>query len=341
MRLKKLIDYFGTVKKAYEMSNKEAKTILGDKLSDKFLYFRNSFDPIKKINELRQQQIDMVCWDSSEYPNLLKEISDPPICLFIKGNYKLINDESIYFSIVGTRKPTSYGQYVATQIAQDLISAGIILVSGMAIGIDTIVHMTAINEKGKTIAVLGCGVDIIYPSINRQIYSQIINGHGIIISEVPPGSMVNKGMFVARNRIISGLSKGTLVIEGLKNSGTLITARYAAEQGRDVFAIPSPITSPLSEAPNLLIKQGAKLVTNAGDIIEELGLVNMLKQNEKNNYSNEENIIIGIIKNEPKLPDDIADLCKIPICQILQLLSILEMKKVLIKLSDGRYQAIT
>src|SRR3989344_6509680 len=142
----------------------------------------------------------------------------------------------------------------------------------MAIGIDSIAHQTALNNDGRTIAFLGCGVDIIYPAVNSNLYYKIINRGGLVISEFPPGEMVVKGLFIARNRLISGISRGVLIVEGAKDSGAMITARYAAEQGKEVFATPAPITSEVSEAPNILLKQGAKLVTSIDDILEEFNM---------------------------------------------------------------------
>ena len=208
----------------------------------------------------------------------------------------------------------------------------------MAMGVDGLVHQATLDVQGKTIAVLGCGVDIIYPSIHRVLYSEIINDKSIVLSEFPPGQQVQPDLFIQRNRIISGLSKGVLVIEGMRDSGTLITARFAAEQGKEVFAVPSPITSPLSEAPNLLIKQGAKLVTSVEDIIDELELKIEKQQEPSMKLDCKEKEIYETLKKEPKSADDLEMELHIPIHELSQILSVMEIKGKLEKTNDGTYQ---
>lgn len=205
----------------------------------------------------------------SKYPGLLKEIPDPPVVLYVRGRGEKIHLART-IAVVGTRRITDYGRTVTQKLVRDLVGKGYTIVSGMALGVDAVAHHEAIKAGGKTIAVLGCGIDIIYPSSNTDLYWDIVRGHGAVVSEFPPGVRPDKKRFVTRNRIISGLSLGVVVIEGAEHSGTLITAKYAAEQGREVFAVPGPITSPYSRAAAILLKNGAKLVESADDIIEEL-----------------------------------------------------------------------
>ncbi len=207
--------------------------------------------------------------DSPKYPRLLKEIPDPPAVLYVRGAGSKINLNKT-IAIVGTRHPTPYGIAITKKLVSDLVNQGFTIVSGLALGIDAVAHWTAINAGGKTIAVLGCGIDIIAPARNANLYWDIIKGHGAVVSEIPPGVVTDKKRFVTRNRIISGLSLGVVVVEGARVSGTLITARYAAEQGREVFAVPGQITNTYSRASSILLKNGAKLVESADDIIEEL-----------------------------------------------------------------------
>lgn len=202
------------------------------------------------------------------YPELLKEIPDPPDILYVRGTGAKI-DLTRTIAVVGARRNTRYGAFMAKRIVTGLVSHGITIVSGMAIGIDTVVHSTAIECGGKTIAVLGCGVDIIAPVRNARLYWDIVRGSGAVVSEIPDGVRPDKKRFVTRNRIISGLSLGVVVIEGTEKSGTLLTAAYAAAQGRDVFALPGPVTSRTSKATSILLKNGAKLVESADDILEE------------------------------------------------------------------------
>lgn len=207
--------------------------------------------------------------DNPKYPRLLKEISDPPKVLYVRGSGSKINLEKT-IAVVGTRRVTSYGATVTRNLVRELVNKGFTIVSGLALGVDTIAHETALDSGGKTIAVLGCGIDIIAPPRNTDLYWRIVQGGGAIVSEMPLGLRPNKKLFVTRNRIISGLSLGVVVTEGAAKSGTLITARYAAEQGREVFAVPGPVTSTMSAAGAYLLKNGAKLVESASDILEEL-----------------------------------------------------------------------
>ncbi len=206
-----------------------------------------------------------------KYPKLLKEISDPPEVLYVRGTGSRINLEKT-IAVVGTRYVTAYGVTVTKKLVTDLVALGYTIVSGLAYGVDAVAAAAAIDAGGKTIAVLGCGIDIISPPRNTDLYWRIVHGNGAVISEVPPGERPGKKKFVTRNRIISGLSLGVVVTEGAKNSGSLITANYAAQQGRDVFAVSGPVTSKYSGAASFLLKNGAKLVESADDIIEELNI---------------------------------------------------------------------
>jgi DNA processing protein len=201
------------------------------------------------------------------YPELLRQIFDPPILLFARGNLDLLRGTC--FAVVGTRRPTPYGVAVSEKVSGDLARAGLTIVSGMARGIDTGAHKGALAAGGRTIAVLGCGVDIVYPSENRKLAAEIVS-KGLIVSEYPMGSVAFPQNFPVRNRIIAGMSTGLLVVEGAQYSGSAITAKLAIDQGREVFAIPGNITNKLSWGPNLLIKQGAKLVQDWNDVIVEL-----------------------------------------------------------------------
>ncbi len=336
-----LLNHFEKAKKAYEANVKDIGEVIGLVLAKKFAEFRNKFDPFKKLAELKAKRIEVIPLFMFSYPKSLGEISDPPICLYVKGNINTFDFEKLFlFAVVGTRKPTPYGEQVARKFAAELADAGFVIISGMAMGIDTVAHQAALDAGGKTIAVLGCGVDIIYPAINRTLYENIIKSGGLIISEFPPGQLVAKGLFIARNRIISGLSMGVLVVEGAKDSGALITARYAGEQGKQVFAPPAPLTSEMSEAPNILLKNGAKLVTSIEDILEEFNLKIVPKKKEEieADLENEEKIIFNILQNEAKLVDEITNETKLTVESILNTLSMLEIKGVVEKNGEGKYQ---
>lgn len=340
-RFAALIGHFGNVKKAYLASQKELTEVIGVNWSEKFVKFRSLFDPVKKLEELKRKNIMVLQLRQRSYPKFLQEISDPPICLYIKGDLDNFDfSKDLCFAIVGTRTPTPYGQQIARKFAEELTQAGFVIVSGMAMGIDTVAHKACLKAGGRTIAILGCGVDIIYPAINRNLYNEIIEKGGFVLSEFPPGQMVEKGLFVARNRLISGLSMGVLVVEGAKDSGALITAKYAAEQGKEVFAPPGPITSAMSAAPNILLKQGAKLATSVDDILEEFNLrVAPKKKREiEKELDSKEKIIFEILRSEPKLSDEIVNQAKLSIDKVLNILSMLEIKGVIEKNSEGKYQ---
>jgi DNA processing protein len=204
---------------------------------------------------------------STLYPDLLGEIYDPPLILYAHGNLEVMADPCI--SIVGTRKPTIYGLQMSQGIASDLGCRGMTVVSGLARGIDAAAHRGCLEGSGKTIAVLGCGIDMVYPKEHKQLTQKILE-KGLLLSEFPPGTSPSPQNFPVRNRIISGLSLGTVIVEAREYSGSLITARLAMEQNRELFAIPGNLTSPQSFGPNYLIKQGAKLVQSWRDIVEEL-----------------------------------------------------------------------
>jgi DNA processing protein len=224
-------------------------------------------DAVMQQRKMRETDAHLIALSDPRYPDRLKEIFDPPLTLFARGRLELL--ASLMLGVVGTRRPTPYGSAVSERLSGDLARAGLTIVSGMARGIDTAAHRGALAASGDTIAVLGCGVDLVYPSENRKLAAEIV-GKGLVISEFPMSAPAYPQNFPIRNRIISGLSVGVLVVEGAQYSGSSITARLALEQGREVFAVPGSIVSKMSWGPNLLIKQGAKLVQDWNDVVVEL-----------------------------------------------------------------------
>jgi DNA processing protein len=224
-------------------------------------------DAAAQHQRMLESGAELVTISDPRYPQSLREIFDPPILLFARGRVELLT--SLALAVVGTRRPTPYGLAVAERISSDLANAGLTISSGMARGIDAAAHKGALASNGKTIAVLGCGVDVIYPQENRKIAGDIA-ARGLIVSEFPMGATAFPQNFPIRNRIISGISLGVLVVEGAQYSGSAITAKLAMDQGREVFAVPGNVTSKLSWGPNLLIKQGARLVQDWNDVISEL-----------------------------------------------------------------------
>src|SRR5690348_12369763 len=224
-------------------------------------------DAAAQQQKMKDSGTALVALNDPRYPAALREIFDPPILLFARGRVELL--QSIMLGVVGTRRPTPYGLAAAERLSTDLAHAGLTIVSGMARGIDSAAHKGALAAGGGTIAVFGCGVDVIYPSENRKLAAEL-TAKGLILSEFPMGTTAFPQNFPIRNRIISGMSTGVLVVEGAQYSGSAITAKLAMDQGREVFAVPGNITSKLSWGPNLLIKQGAKLVQDWNDVIAEL-----------------------------------------------------------------------
>jgi DNA processing protein len=213
--------------------------------------------------------ISFVCFWEEAFPPLLRNIPDPPLALFYRGDVSLLKQPAI--GVVGARKPTAYGRAACRHLVKQLAQTGMVIVSGLAYGIDAEAHRAALDAGAPTVGVMGCGIDQVYPVFHRRLYAEI-GSSGLLLSEYPPGTPAKPGLFPERNRIISGLSLGVLVVEAAERSGSLITADCALEQGREVFAVPGPIFSEVSAGPHNLLKQGAKLVTNAADVLDELGV---------------------------------------------------------------------
>lgn len=259
------------------------------------------------------------------YPRLLKEIHDPPEVLYIKGEIK--PEDELALAVVGTRKCTSYGEEVTERLVGDLVAYGLTIVSGMALGIDAVAHQTALRCGGRTIAVLGTGIDIIYPAENKSLARRIVQ-NGAILSEFDPGTEAAPWTFPRRNRIISGLSLGVLVVEAPEQSGALITANLASEQNREVFAVPGPTFSEASVGTLKLIQQGAKLVRTVDDILAELNLEARRGAAEARKVipeSPEEEAILKLLKTEPRSVDFLVRESKLGASAVLATLSTMEI----------------
>lgn len=270
-RLWSLVEHFGSPRIAWEASVKDLAEVQGlaGERAGVLAERKAKLDPRKEADKLLSRGISFVCYNDPDYPENLSAIYDPPPVIFYKGLLKPTDKLSV--AVVGTRKPSSYGLVVAEKLAKDLAALGVTIISGMARGIDAAAHRGALDGGGRTIAVLGCGPDVAYPRENKKLMDAIIN-KGAVISEFPPGTQPEAWRFPVRNRIISGLSQATLVVEAAERSGALITADFALEQGRDVMAVPGNIVNPLSRGPHRLIKQGARLIEGAGDVLDELGM---------------------------------------------------------------------
>ena len=264
-----LLNKFETAKRIYNATEKEILKV--DGMSDKIVQNMQKAKDAKLLEKyekyILKNDIKIINISDDNYPAKLKNIYAPPITIFAKGDISLLNSKSI--AIVGSREPSKYGIYVAEKFSKELSKEGITIVSGLARGIDTFAHVGALSSFGKTIAVLGSGIDVVYPKENAKYYREI-SEKGLIISEYIVGTAPESKNFPQRNRIISGLSDGVLVVEARKNSGTMITTDFALEQGKELYVIPGNITSNLSAGTNNLIKEGAKLVTDVYEILEDL-----------------------------------------------------------------------
>lgn len=274
-RFQKLIERFGEPKNVWEASESDLLdmgNVIGYKNIDEIIKSRTPENEEKAFKIVNNKDVNVYTLLCPEYPRLLKNIYDPPPVLYIRGND--LKTDICSISVVGSRRSSQYGRLVAKELCRKLAEAGVGIVSGLARGIDTAAHTGALEApKGYTVAVLGNGVDYVYPPENRKLYDQIVE-RGTLVSEYPLGTQPSQGNFPARNRIISGLTKGVLVVEAGLRSGALITVDYALEQGRDVYALPGNINSPYSAGTNSLIKEGAKVVTCVEDILEEIGALN-------------------------------------------------------------------
>lgn len=349
VKFMKILARFGSAKKAWSADSKEFGEIAGRALGKKLETFRNEFDLENYLKQLKKQRIEFVCLIDKDYPPLLKKIPNPPIVLYLKGNTKLIHSNVLkntrMIAVVGTRHITHYGKEITKMFAGRLAESGLVIVSGMAYGVDGVAHKAALDATGgKTIAVLGNGVDQAYPRENTSLYEEILDSGGLIVSEYPPGTPPSVGSFPARNRIVAGLSSAVLVTEGASDSGSLITANFGLEYGRKVFAVPGPITSSLSAAPLRLIEKGAVLVVSPEDILRNLQLSISNFQSNKtdlifNNLTKEELKVIKLIENESLSFDEIVRALKLNPAKTASILSMMEIKGI-IKNSEGGYSII-
>lgn len=336
-----LIRHFGSAENVYQCSFSELRNsgIIREKAAKTITEHRN----IENVNEylkiMKENNIKAYTILENDYPDNLKNIYDPPPVLYVKGN--LIKEDVLSLGIVGSRKASDYGIKSAYRIASRLAELGITIVSGMAMGIDSAAHKGALAAKGRTIAVFACGLKHVYPMTNFKL-SQEIQKCGAVISEYPIDTEAFANQFPARNRIISGMSLGVIVVEAGEKSGSLITADFALEQGREVFAVPGNITSPNSKGTNELIKNGAKLVSKIEDIIEELNLKIVYKEKtrvddyDKYDISAEEGHILAYLKSKMGDKDEIAAATDLQPGKAMAALTMLEMKG-LIQQNGGIY----
>jgi len=326
---RQLLKCFGSAKRAWTAKASELKSFnFKAKLIENFLQAQRTLDLTTTMENLGNLGIKVLTISSPDYPSLLKQTYDPPFVLYVRGEIKPHDELAVAF--VGSRKMTRYGLEVTENLVQNLVAHDLTIVSGLAFGVDVASHQAALDAGGRVIAVLASGVDIITPSSNTYLAERILKeGRGAIVSEYPLGTVPQRYFFPVRNRIISGLSLGTVVIEATEKSGTAHTARSALEQGREVFAVPGSIFSPLSIGTHNLIKAGAKLVNSVGDILEELNLEGRslnLEAREVVPESPEEEKILGVLSNDEVPIDEIIQKSGLPTSQVAATLTMMEMK---------------
>ncbi|MDP1845216.1 MAG: DNA-processing protein DprA [Candidatus Moranbacteria bacterium] len=331
---KKLLAFFGDLETAWKAGREELiGTGIGEKKVENLLSERGKISPEKFFEDVLKEQIEIITINSAVYSPRLKEIPSAPAVLYGRGDLKILNNKSL--AVVGSRKFTSYGERSTQSLCRDLVRAGLTITSGLALGIDAIAHRATLEAGGKTIAVLGTGIDdaTIYPRENFNLAKNIIESGGALLTEYPPKTPSLKQNFPARNRIMAGLSLGTLVIEAAEGSGSLITAGYALEFDREVLAVPGDIFSPQSTGANALIKNGAKLVQSANDILEELNVKTSGRQTllfeEQKNYdpkTSEEKILWKILSHEPLHIDRISKMTKLDAAAVNGTLSLMEVE---------------
>lgn len=339
--LLRLKTHFRTLEEAWragEQSLKDAGIL--EPAIQAILWKRSSLNPDKEMEKLIRSRIWILTPEDPLYPPLLKEIPFYPLLIYGKGDATSLSTEAL--GVVGTRRPTAYGLEVTEQIVFGLAQSHLTIVSGLATGIDTRAHEAAIEGGTKTVAVLGSGIDqgSVFPPENRGLTRRIDEGGGAVISEYAPGILATKAHFPQRNRIISGLSRGVLVVEAREKSGALITARLALEQNRDVFAAPGSIFSPTSRGPHMLIQEGAKLITSSIDVLNELGIEytqERSRETAEGSLDENEKLILRLLE-EPLSLDFVREKTGIQTSVIVSTLALLELKGMVKNLGGDRYQ---
>jgi len=293
-------------------------------------------EPEKEWQKLQKYQIEVLIYPDKDYPSLLRELPDPPGILYVRG--KILPEDELAVAVVGSRKYTAYGEKAVSELVYPLVQKKLTIVSGLALGIDTLAHRAALAVGGRTLAILGCGLDQIYPVFNTRLADQILSGQGAIISEFPLGTPALKYNFPVRNRIIAGMSLGTLVVEAAADSGSLLTATSAIEYNREVFAVPGSIFSETSAGTNRLIKMGAKMVTSASDILEELKIETVKKpfQGLIKPDSHEEEILLKLLR-QPIFVDLLVKKSGLETAMVNSLLIQMEMKGKVLNLGASQY----
>jgi DNA processing protein len=326
-RFARLLEHFGDAESAWRATPLDlAGAGLDRRAVEALVALRAARDPEAEQRRLERLGVSVLTLGDAEYPDRLREIADAPPVLYLRGALAVADAWAV--AVVGTRRATAYGRHVTEKLVGDLARAGVTVVSGLARGIDTVAHKAALAAGGRTLAVLGSGLDRLYPEENARLAEGIAE-QGAILTEYPLGTPPDAQHFPRRNRIVSGLTIGTLVVEADFKSGAMHTANHAAEQGRDVFAVPGSILSPASAGPNQLIKEGAKVVTSAEDVLEELHLTGVAEQRAARAVlpsDPTEALLLGLLSAEPTHVDEVTRAAGLPASVVTSTLTLMELK---------------
>jgi DNA processing protein len=326
-RLRALLDYFGDLETAWRAPIHDLQQAGIDRRSiSNLVKARDRLDLDAEVERLNRAGVDVLTWDDEGYPPNLREIYNPPPVLYVRGSIDERDEWAV--AVVGTRRASAYGKEAARMVTTGLAKAGVTVVSGLARGIDTVAHRSALEAGGRTIAVLGSGLDILYPAENRRLAAEIVEA-GALVSEYALGTRPEARNFPPRNRIISGLGLGVVVVEAGASSGALITADFAVEQGREVFAVPGNIFARTSRGTNDLIQQGAKLVRDVADVLEELNLTMVSEQAQVRAVLPEnetEALLLQHLSAEPVHVDALGQAVSLPIAEVSSTLALMELK---------------
>jgi len=338
LRLRALLDTFGSVERAWHASVQQLRGAgLDSRSARNLVRARSELDLDREMERIVASGAHVLTWETPGYPRLLMQTNAPPPVLYVEGDLR--EDDAWAVAVVGTRRASTYGLEVTRRLSGALARNGITVVSGLARGIDGVAHVAAIEAGGRTIAVFGCGIDHIYPAEHRKLAAQIAV-NGALVSDYPIGTRPEGRNFPPRNRIISGLSLGVLVTDAGKSSGALITAEFAAEQGRDVFAVPGSILAQGSIGTNRLIQDGAKLVTGVADILEELNLTMVAEQTRARQVLPEDETEAALLRQlsaEPTHVDEIRQKANLPISQVTSTLALMELKGMVRQVGGMKY----
>lgn len=341
VRLRALIDAFGNLEAAWKAPADQLQTAgLSPKITQNLLQIRQQVDLEQLWQQIQAQGVTVLTWEDENYPARLKEIDQPPPVLYLRG--ELRPEDNWAVAIVGTRRITPYGRQVAEDVATFLAANGVTVVSGLARGVDAVAHRAALKAGGRTLAILGSGVDRVYPPEHIQMAEEMMK-HGAVISDYPLGTPPESANFPPRNRIISGLSLATVVIEAGEKSGALITATFAVEQGREVFAVPGNILAPQSKGANQLIQQGARPLLNLQDLMDILHLRKVDQQQtarQKLPADPTEAKILQVLGHEPLHVDEIRAQSGLPIEQVSATLTMMELKGMVRPVGGMNYVAV-